>query len=263
METETRRKPIVDQVFGDNKAPITEVLNADFSGLKSEIDAFVERMRSAAKSAPKNEDDQAALGKIIIEARGLFNKADGHRETEKRPIIDTGKALDAWFKDALSKLIAGRDHLQTMADAYTRKKAAEARAEAQRIAEEARKKADDERAKAEAAQTASAAGRAEGRAEALDQKAEAAEARADASAADLTRTRVAGVTASAKGAWVARVPNDPMEYQKVIAPLGAVGMFIKREALEAAFNAMAKTQKGGAAWPGVTFEEETKATFRR
>ena len=259
METSPKRKTVVDQVFGDNKAPIAEVLTADFAELKAEVDAFVERMREAAKAAPKTDEDQAALGKIIMDARGIWGRADGQRETEKRPILDAGRALDAWFKDALASLVKGRDHLQGMADAYARQKAAEERARAQREAEEARAKAEAERLKAEAAKTAAGAAKAEGRAEALEAKAEAADGAANAADADLVRSRVGGVTASATGAWTARIDD----YNAAIHPLGTLGIFLKEGDVQAALNSMAKTQKTRAQWPGVVFLQETKATFRR
>lgn len=256
---EVKRKQVVDQIFGDNKAPIAEVLAADFAELKAEVDAFVALMREAAKSPPKSDEDQAALGKIIMDGRALWNRADGQREAEKRPILDAGRALDAWFKETLASLVKGRDHLQGMADAYARQRAAEERARALREAEEARRREEEERAKAEAAKTASGAARAEGRAEAAAQKAEAAEATVAASDADLIRSRVGGVTASATGAWTARIDD----YSAAIQPLGTLGIFLKEGDVQAALNSMAKTQKTRAQWPGVVFLRDARATFRR
>lgn len=259
MEAEITKRPVVDQVFGANKAPMAEVLDADFAELRGEIDALVGRMREAFKTPPKTDEDNAALGRVILDARALWNKADGLREGEKRPILNAGRELDAWFKDTLAALVKGRDTLQGQADAYTRQKAAEARAKAQREAEEARAKAEAERQKAEEAKTAVGAARAEGRAEALESKADTAAAVAASSKADLVRARVDGVSASAKGTWIATI-ND---YQAAIGPLGALGHFLKREAVEAALNSLAKVQKAGAAWPGVSFTQDVKATFRR
>lgn len=259
MDAIVRRKPVADQVFGDNKAPMEEVLVADFSELKQDIDGFVEKMREAAKAPPKTDEEQAALGKVIVDARSLLKRADGAREEEKRPILEAGRAMDAWFKDLTAALTKGRDHLQGMADTYARQKAAEERARKQREAEEAARKAEEERRKAEVAKSAQAAANAEARAEALDARADAAAAAAAASDADLVRARVGGVTASAKGAWGASI----LDYQAAIAPLGALGMFLKRDAVEAGLNAMAKVQKEGAVWPGVSFSNEVKATFRR
>jgi hypothetical protein len=228
MEAGVKRRSVVDQVFGDNKAPMAEVLAAD-------------------------------LGRVILDARDMWGRADGRREVEKRPILEAGRELDAFFKDMMAPLVKGREHLQGMADTYTRQKAAEARAKAQREAEEARIRAEAEREKAEAAKTAGGASRAEGRAEALDAKADAAEAVAASSEADLVRARVDGVSASAKGVWRATI----LDYVQAVSPLGAVGPYLKRDAFEAALNSMARIQGAAAVWPGVSFTQDVKATFRR
>jgi hypothetical protein len=256
--TQVRRKPTSDQIFGDNKAPLLEVLDADFSELKAEIDALVEKAKSLDKPV-KNDDEQAELGKMILDLRAIWKRADEIRSDEKKPILDAGRDLDGWFKGLLSDVVDKGASLQTKADEFARKKAAEARAKAAREAEEARAKAEAERLKSEAAKSAQGAASADARAEAQEAKAERLEEKAAASASDLTRSRVGGVTASAKGAWVARITD----YQAAIAPLGALGNFLKEDAITAGLNSMAKVQKAGAAWPGVTFGQEEKATFRR
>ncbi len=258
VEAEVKRKTVVDQVFGDNKAPIVDVLNADFAELKAEVDAFVAQMREAAKAAPKTDEDQAALGKIIIDARALFNRADGKREVEKKPILDAGRSLDAWFKDMLASLVKGRDHLQGMAEDYALRKLAEERARAAREAEDARAKAEAERLRAEAAKTPQAAANAEARAEVHEARADASEATAKAADADLLRGRVGGVSMGARTVWSAKI-ND---YQAAIAPLGAIGPFLKNDAVQAALNSMAKLHMSGAKWPGVDFSNTPVPTFR-
>lgn len=252
------RRTVVDQIFGDNKAPIADVLTADFAELKAEVDAFVVKMKTANK-APKTDEEQAALGKLIMDGRALWKRADGMREVEKAPVLNAGRELDGYFKGLLADLVGTGTDLQKTADAYARQKAAEERARAQREADAARAKAEEERQKAEAAKTAAGAAKAEGRAEALEAKAEAAQASAGAADADLVRSRVGGVTASATGAWTARIDD----YSAATAPLGSLGVFLKADAIQTALNAMAKTQKGLAKWPGVVFLQETKATFRR
>lgn len=254
----TTKKPTVDQIFGGNKAPLTEVLSADFSDLLIEVNDAARQALELALIKPKTDEDQAVLGKRIIDLRALCKKVDETRSTEKAPILEAGRGLDEWFKGMTGQIEAAAKKLQANADDYARAKAAEERARAQREAEEARRKADEERRKAEAAKTPETAGRADARAEALDSKADRAEATAAASDADLIRSRVGGVTASAKGAWVPVI----VDYQAAIAPLGALGIFLKEDAIKAALGAMAKTQKAGAKWPGVQFSQDVKATFR-
>lgn len=259
MEAEVKRKAVVDQVFGDNKAPMTDVLTADFAELKAQVDTFVDKMREAAKAPPKTDEEQAALGKVILDARALWNRADGERDREKRPILEAGRELDAFFKDMLASLVKGRDHLQGLADTYARQKAAEERARREREARELAEKAEAERQKVEAAKSSQAAANAEARAEALDSRAEKAAEAAAASEADLVRARAGGVTASAKGVWRATI----LDYTAAVSPLGAVGPYLKRDAFEAALNSMARIQGAAAVWPGVSFSPDTKATFRR
>lgn len=256
--TQLRRKPTSDQIFGDNKAPIEAVLTADFAPLKSEIAALVERAK-ALDHKVKTDAQQAAVGQMIIDLREIWKRADHIRAMEKKPILDAGRDLDGWFKGILSDAVELGAALQHHADAFVRQKAAEARAKAARDAEQARAKAEAERAKSEAAKSAQGAASADAKAEAYDAQAERLEEQASAKAAELTRARIGGVTASAKGAWGARI----LDYQAAIAPLGTLGHFLKEDAITAGLNSMAKVQKTGAHWPGVTFSQEQKATFRR
>lgn len=261
MNALTPTKPtVVDQIFGQNKAPIDEVLNADFADLRREIDELTQSLRDTAKAPPKDDEAFAALGAKIVSARALVNRADGIRTAEKAPILTAGRALDQWFKDALDALTKGQNYLQRMADTYTREKAAAARALAQREEREARDRAEAERAKAGSAKSDGAAANAEARAEQFDAKADAAASTAAASTADLTRVRGGGVTASGKEVWTATILDG--RYQDAIAPLGAIGPYLKREALEAALTSMVRVQKGGAVWPGVLFSADVKTSFR-
>lgn len=258
MDQRVQLIPVVDQVFGLNKAPMKAVLDADFADLVAAV-ADAEAMAAEANTRPKNDAEQAALGEKIVDLRNLFRRVDGAREREKAPILAAGRDLDGWFADLKARIETAVKPLSAGADTYVREKAAEARAKAAREAEEARQKAEAERQKAEAARSATAAGRAEGRAEALEAQAARAEETAAASAADLTRARVGGVTASGRETWVAAV----LDYNAAIAPLGALGPYLKAEAVEAALNSMAKTQKDRARWPGVEFRADIKAAFRK
>ena len=248
---------MADQIFGDNKAPLGAVLPVDFADLIREVED-AEAMAEEANSKPGDDAELAALGQKVKDLRALWSKVDGVREAEKRPILEAGRGIDGFFGDLKARVEAAGKPLSAGADAYVRAKAAEARAKAQREAEEARAKAEEERRKAEAARSSVAAGRAEARAETLDARADEAEARAAASDADLVRAKAGGVTASAKGTWVAVI----VDYQAAIQPLGLLGIFLKEDAVKAALGSMAKTQKGGARWPGVQFSQDVKATFR-
>lgn len=258
MNDMPRKRSVVDQIFGDNKAPAPEVLTADFGHLVTKVDDMI-AMAKEANAKPANDAEQAALGDKIIDINRLKNLIDGKRTTEKAPVLEAGRAIDGFFNDLANRLTDEGRRLQHGADDYARRKAAEERARREREAEEARKKAQAERDKAEAAKTATAAGNAEGRAEALEAKAEALDAAASASAADLTRTRVGGVTSSAKASWTFRIED----YTAAISPLGPLGPYFRKEHLESALTSMVRIQKQSAVWPGVSFYEDTKASFRK
>lgn len=254
----TRRRPIADQIFGANKAPLDEILPVDFADLTREV-ADAEAMAKEANTKPKNDADQAALGAKLTDLRSLYKRIDGIREVEKKPVLEAGRGIDGWFGALKTRIEEAGKPLSAGADAYVRQKAAEERARAQREAEEAQRRADEERAKAEAAKTAAGAARAEGRAEAFEAKAEQAASVASASAADLTRTKVGGVTSSAREVYVVRIDD----YNAAIAPLGAIGPYFKAEHIEAALTSMVRVQKDNAKWPGVAFFKDMRAQFRK
>lgn len=255
------RTPVVDQIFGANRAPLPDVLSVDFADLIKAVED-AEAMAAEADKNPHTDADQAALGAKIVDLTTLFRRIDTVRDAEKKPILDAGRGIDGWFGSLKNRIEDAKKPLTQAADGYVRRKAAEARAKAEAEAAEARRRAEEERQKAEAAKTAAAAGRAEGRAEVLEQKAEAAQAAAAASVADLNRARVDGVGIGARETW-GFDPIPAEDWHKVVAPLGALGPFFKREDVEAALRSMVRIQKGAAHWPCVRFRPEVKAQFRK
>ena len=175
MEEPARRKPVVDQIFGDNKAPVATVLDADFAELVQKV-ADAEAMCKEANTKPKNDAEQAALGDKIVDLRRLFARIDGTRTDEKAPILDAGRELDGWFNALKARIEVAVKPLSEGADTYVREKAAAERARQDKIAQDAREKAEAERRKAEQAKTPEAAGNAAARADNLEAKADQAEA---------------------------------------------------------------------------------------
>lgn len=252
------RTPIVEQIFGSNKAPLSVVLENDFTELREEVDRAIAHAETLPR-AIKGDADLAAIGTCITDLRALAKKIDGIRMDEGRPILEAQRGINDHFKNLANLLTDASEPLQRAADDHARRKAAEERARAQREAEEARRKAEEERQRAEAARSAEAAAKAEGRAEALEARAERADEAASASAAELVRTRVSGVTASAKTEWSFNITD----YQKLIEPFGPLGPFIARAEIEKALRTFVRINKGGARLPGVDFFEDVKSTFRR
>lgn len=251
------RVGVVDQIFGNNKAPLPDVLNADYADLRAEIEALTEEGRELWKPVT-GDDAQMTLGRWIVRAKALAKKADGFRTDEGRPILEAQRGINGFFKELLEPLGKAESSLQKLADDYARQKAAEERAKAEADAKAAREKAEAERIKAEQMKTSDAAARAEGRAELLDAKADAAEERALASDADLTRMRAEGVTASARQSWDFSIDDEDALY----ASLGALGPFFVIADVRKAVGSMVRAHKGRTQLPGVRVFPKTTANFR-
>lgn len=255
------RTPVVDQIFGQNRAPIDAVLEADFADLRARVAEMASKF-NALPATIAGDDDLATVGRAVRDANSLLREIDSTRMNEGRPILEAQRALNAYFKDTLpDTLPALVSAAQRRADAYVREVEAKRRAEAERQAREAREREERERQRADQAKSAEAAANAQARAEREAQRAEEAEARAGASAADLTRMKGQGVSASGRASWKATILPDG-GYQQAIAPLGVLGNFFDRASVEKALNSMARVQKDAAAWPGVKFHQDVKASFR-
>lgn len=252
------RRSVVDQIFGDNKAPLPDVLAADFVDLQAEVSDLLDKAGDLPARVD-SDDDQIKVGKWIIDAKDLAHKVDKTRTEEGRPILDAQRGINGFFKAVAEPILRTIEAHQRAADDYVRRKVAEERALAQREAEEARRREEEERQRAEQLKRPDAVARAEGRAEALAAEADAAEERALASNADLARMRAEGVTSSARAAWTWEFEDKDAAY----APLGALGPFLPEAAVATALNSMARAHKSRARWPGVRFFEKAVASFRR
>lgn len=252
------RRSVVDQIFGMNKAPLDDVLAADFTDLQAEVADLLNKA-SDLPTRIESDADQATVGRWIIDAKDLSHKVDVHRTTEGRPVLDAQRGINAFFKAVVAPITETLDAHQRAADEYVRRKAAEERARLRREAEELRRREEEERRRAEQLKRPDAVARTEGKAEALAASAEAAEERALASNADLTRMRAEGVTGSTRTQWAWEFVDKDAAYE----PLGALGPFFTEAAVETALNSMARAHKGRAKWPGVRFFEKAVASFRR
>jgi len=248
-----QRKPVAEQIFGDNKAPIGDVLEADFADLRRRVADMTARLEADAPQTVTGEDDMIALGNLITEARRLSKEIEATRSEEGRPLFDAKKKVDAFFKDLTALIDRAERPLRDRADDYTRRKEAEQREIARRKAEEARRAEEAARQRAEAAKSADAGGRAAARAETL-----AAQADADLAAADSARVKVSsgGVTASSRASWTFYIDDYAAMDLNEIRP------FLDRKAVEAAVRAMVRIQKGETRLKGVTVYQETKTQFR-
>jgi hypothetical protein len=250
------RTPVIDQIFGSNKAPIDEVLKADFAELREEV---ANTTRRAFKMPTKiaSEDDLSRVGVFISDCKALVKKIDAIRMEEGKPILEAQRGLNDFFK-RLSMLVSDNaEPVQRAADDYARRKAAEERARREREAEDARRREEEARIKAEKARSADAAILATAQAQVEADKAERAEAAAGASVAEMVKTRVDGVTASARAEWTFRIED----YDAV--DLNALRPYMARADVEKAIRSMVRIQKGSTTLAGVSVYEDVKSTFRR
>ena len=252
------RRSVVDQIFGDNKAPLADVLKADFDDLQAEVADLIGRAADLP-SRVDTDEDQAKVGKWIIDAKDLSQKIEAARTTEGKPILDAQRGINAFFKTVALPISDTMAAHQRAADDYDRRKAAAERARREREAEEKRRREEEERQRAANLKRPDAIARAEGRAEALAAEAEQAEERALASNADLTRMRAEGVTSSARTVWAWEFSDKNALYDS----LGPLSPFFGDADVTKAINAMVRAQKGRTVLPGVHVFEDSKTTFRR
>jgi len=251
-----QRVPIAEQVFGHNKAPMGEVLALDFTEISKEAAALVEAAGKLPKSI-KTDAELGEFGQVVTRLRALATTVDNNRKDEGKPLLDATRDLNAWFNELKAGLDGARGKLEGVASDYQRAKEAAKRAEAAEAARKLREQEDVARAKA-AESSGAVAARAEGKADNLASAADRHEATVGAKTADLVRTSVGGVTASAKSVWTFRIKD----YEALAATMGPLGPYLAQADVEKAIRSLVKLRKGGTSLPGVEVFEDTKATFR-
>lgn len=251
---EATRTPISEQIFGQNKAPLDEVLAKDFAELSTALAGEIGKL-SALPAKIKGDVDFATVGQAAIRIRALTTRLDTIRKGETEPLFKAQKAIKAHFDALADKLTAAFAPHQRAADDYTRAKAAEDRRRREEEAKKLREQEERERQKAAEAKSIDTAARAEARAETFGAQADALET--DRKAADTVRTSVAGggiATATTK--W-----DFTIEDYEVI-DLNKLRPFLNRDHVETAIRSMVRVQKGNTSLPGVKVFENTRASFR-
>lgn len=245
--------------IGHNKAPpLREILAEKYEATADEISAILGRFDAAPEKVTSDEDD-AAIGSVVVDARKLWKVVEAARDTEGRPHLEAKKEIDGFFKawgDRLNKIVKD---LESRGKVYRDAKLAEERRarEAERI--RAEREAAEQRAKAEAAAEAgrhiSAAKHADKAEEATERAAEVAAA---PKAADVTRHRGDGFVATTRTEWTFEVTD----WETVTNSLGPLGAYMGMDAVEKAIRAFVKARKNTTPLPGVRIYEDTKASYR-
>ena len=133
-EVRPDRTPVVDQIFGHNRALLDEVLKADFADVQKAIDGLVAEAATLPTKV-NNDDDQAKIGRWIVKARAYAKRSDELRQEENKPVLAAQRGINAFFGALAGQIDTPLKDLQKAADDYVRRKEAEARAQAHREAE--------------------------------------------------------------------------------------------------------------------------------
>jgi hypothetical protein len=188
-----------------NPDEITAWLDYLNDALRSRRDEVVSALRMTAEMVTEIEDDEL-LGEVAENVRmaSAFSRTcDERRTVNKRPFLDGGRAVDAWFKQFVLPLDDARFPCQRLMDNYGARKLARERAAAEAVWAAAAAEAEAATAYAAAALDAGRpAGEALDRAATAQAAAAAAQGWVDARPAELTASRGAyGAAVSVRETW--------------------------------------------------------------
>lgn len=241
--------------------PIRDRLEEDYVSLTdrhAELLAGIER-------APETVDDAETNGKMIDFVKQLkltAKQAEGYRDDEKKPYLEGGRTVDAWFKAKQATLLDGAKKLEGRITVWQRKVAEEerkARAETERLAREEQERL--EREAAEAAESATTdesldnAIAAEEAAEQAKTDTASAEKASNAKSTDLSRAKTdSGTSASLRTFW------DYRSLDMANVDLEALRPFINQDTIEKAVKAAIRS--GARDIKGVDIFENTESKVR-
>lgn len=239
--------------IGDNRRQL--VTQASLAQDFGYVDRHLAELEAEfAKAPPVLEDDEdlEVIRLLSAKARGAYKRCEELRDETKRPHLEAGRTIDAFFKALSARMEKANTALMMRATLYLdKKRAAE---EARRRAEEARQRQEAERKSREAEEAASA-GEAERAARAAAAAAEA-ESRAHQAAepvkaTDLARTQTAGGTATLSERWMFEITDFSA------LDLNALRPYLGRADIEKAIRALVRAGRRQLA--GVRIFQETKA----
>lgn len=226
-------------VVGDNRPALitADQLTRDF---KNVIDA-VEALELKSKDAPpvlEDDEDLASTTALIGDFGKYAKRIDQLRNAEKRPHLEAGNVIQAFFKGLEQRLLATKKTLEQRGTAYLNKKAEaerKVRLEAEAKAREAAAQKEREAVAAVQAGKAAEAVAAQAAAETLHQRADHAADAAAAKPAELAQTRTEGGTATLQQTWEFEIEDINRIDLEALRP------FIPQTAIEQAMRAFVRS----------------------
>lgn len=241
------------RLFGNNRPPVNEIIEMEIPDALQEYDQALADLSQIDPKGIDSEESLATAGKAIERAKRAGRWLDEKRQDIKRPILNAGREIDAFFRDRQDNVQAKIGPIQNGANAFMRARQA-------RIDEEKRREADRLRLEAEKAERKAAEAKSDQAAANAAAKAAEADARADhLENTDIKAAPVkaAGVTSSTRKTYDAEI----VDWEKL--DLNRLKDFMSRADIEKAARSWARTTKGnGAPIPGIRAITKETATFR-
>lgn len=254
--------------IGDNRPALVsaEQLGKDYAYVEKAI-ADLEAKASDIPPVIEDDEDLTAIHDFAVKLRGALKRVEELRDENKRPHLDAGRVIDAFFKLFAARVEKVKTDVEKRGQVYLQKKA---EAERKRRAEEERKAREQAERQRQAAQAALAAptpdnsnekvAAIEAAAEAENEAREAAAA-TQAKPADLARTHTAAGTAT----LAEELTHVIEDWNKI--DWTVLGPFIRRDEADKAIRALIRSRQddikaGRFRLAGVTFKSATRAQFR-
>jgi hypothetical protein len=240
-----------------------DLLAKDFAHIETAI-AVLETRGKEMPPVIEDDEDLAVINELVVDLRKAGKRADEIRDEQKRPYLEAGNTVQAFFKSFEHRADTLKAQLETRAKRYLDKKRDEERA--RQAEEEKRARAEAERREEEARAAAAkgdetGAAIAANQARAANEQAEASGVAATAKSADLARTHTSAGTATLIEDFDVKV----LDWEKV--DLEILRPYIRRDEIDKALRAILRARKpevaaGTFKITGVQFVPITRAQLR-
>lgn len=241
--------------MGHNNPPLEEQLRLQYLDVINRVEPLAERANKLPKQIA-SEEDLAIITPVVVDAKKLAGDLEKLREAEKKPFLDKGREVDAFFTPMRDRMKRIATVFENLASEFQRAKAQREQAAADERARIAEAEAEKHRKKADAAKRADTVAKHEIAAEQAEDAASREAAAGKAAAEDALKIRTSAGTARGTKFWNFEIE----EFDKV--SLDDIRPFLSRDTVEKAIRAKIKIQKGDTKIGGVRVFEDVKASIR-